>query len=540
MSQLSDLLLLNARVLTQDARLPHAEAVALRGETIFAVGKNSVLSNLRGLQTRIIDCQGMPLMPGLVDAHCHLLAAAGSWQSVDCSPDSVSSIGDIRRAIRERACVTSKGEWVRGFGYDDLSLAEGRHPTRWDLDEVAPDQPVRLDHRSRHASVLNSIGLGKAGIHRDTPDPVEGVIDRDEATGEPTGLLLEMNDFLRQRLGSLRDEEAFYKGIDYLNQRLLSYGITSVQDAGPGNGLRRWETFRELKTSGRLAPRLTMMVGFPHIREFREAGWSFGDGDDDLRLGPAKLMVTLTTGSLQPGQPELAEMIAEAWEGGFSVAIHAVEKEAVVAATAALRAAHQSLVPLFGKGGSGGIAPRDRIEHCAECTPELVAQVKQCGAMVVTQPGFIYWNGDRYRQRVRSELLPHLYPIGALARAGVPLAFGSDAPVIDPNPWPGIGSAVTRATRAGQVLGFAGEIGGLPLPSGDLKVETALQMYTLGGAVADGAGARKGSIRPGNLADLVLLDADPTTVAPDQIKGIKAVLTVVDGKVVWGGGDLSF
>jgi len=154
--------------------------------------------------------------------------------------------------------------------------------------------------------------------------------------------------------------------------------------------------------------------------------------------------------------------------------------------------------------------------------------VQRCGAMVVTQPGFIHWNGPAYRRNVASSLQPHLYPVGAMQSAGVQIAFGSDAPVINPNPWPAIYSAVTRKDFKGQ-----------PLPesngAGRVSIESALRMYTLSGAETEGTQADRGSITPGKLADLVLVDADPLTIDPEAVKDIKAKLTIIGGKVVWEG-----
>ena len=170
----ADLLLTNAQVLTLEPKQPRAQAVAIRGDTIVAVGSQGDVTSLAGPATRTIDCQEMALLPGFVDAHCHLFATAAAMQGVDCGPPRASSLALIQEALHRRAEATAPGRWVRGFGYDDLALAELRHPTRWELDLVAPQHPVRLDHRSGHASVLNSLGLEAAGIHRDTPDPSRG------------------------------------------------------------------------------------------------------------------------------------------------------------------------------------------------------------------------------------------------------------------------------------------------------------------------------------------------------------------------------
>ena len=520
------LLLLNARVLTMDHNQAGAQAVAIHGNTIAAVGSSSEIAALAAPATQTIDCSGKTLMPGFVDSHCHVLAQAASLHGIDCSPRAVLSIQDLEWAIKRRAETTEAGHWICGFGYDDLSLLENRHPTRWDLDRAAPNHPVRLDHRSGHASVLNSQALDLVGINETTPDPVEGVIHRDVDTGQPSGLLFEMSGYLRQRLSASRDQAAFQASVHHLNNTLLGYGITSVQDAGPDNGMDRWRTFQELQASGALTCRVTMFAGVSRLAEFQSAGLNWGAGGDQLRLGHAKIMLTLTTGALDPNLAALGDMVDNAHRSGFPVAIHAIEQEAIEAAVRVLSGA----APLPKPASETSAQPVDRIEHCAECPPQLMAEIAQSGCLVVTQPGFIFWNGDNYLERVNAYMLPDLYPVGALAKSGIPVAFGSDAPVIDANPWPAIYSAVTRRTSNGTFLppnGFRGQT---------ITVAEALRMYTSSGANSEGSGQRKGTIQPGMLADMVLLDTDPFSAEPEQLKEIRAVLTVVGGQVVWEGG----
>ena len=519
------MLLVNAKVLTLEPGQPKADAVALNGHTITAVGGRADVAPWAGPDSQTIDCQSMCLLPGFIDAHCHLFATASSLQGLRCGPEDVSNIQGLQAAIRRSAGSTPEGDWIRGFGYDDLALEEGRHPTRWDLDLAAPKHPVRLDHRSGHATVLNSLGLHSARIHRDTPDPMDGIIQRMEGSGEPTGLLLEMGPFLRQRLGRLRDRKESDEGVGRLDRLLLSYGITSVQDAGANNDLARWAALRDLQTSARLQCRVTMLAGANHLEDFLAEGRHWGDGDHRLRLGHVKAMLGLTTGALQPDVEELGRMVDEAHRAGFPAAVHAVEEEAVAAAAQVFSQAPPTLRPL---------PARDRIEHCSECPPELAAQVGRSGAMVVTQPGFIFWNGDRYRVRLDAKLLSSLYPAGSLERSGAAVAFSSDSPVIDPNPWPAIYSAVTGLSRDGRPLSDNGC--GQLRRSESVSVLKALRMYTIAGAYAEGSQDVKGTIRPGKLADLVLVDRDPTTVDEQSIKDIRPVLTILGGRVAWAAG----
>jgi hypothetical protein len=211
------------------------------------------------------------------------------------------------------------------------------------------------------------------------------------------------------------------------------------------------------------------------------------------------------------------------------VAIHAIEEEAVAAAASALLRVAAS--------GASGLAARarDRIEHCAECPPDLLELVRRSGAVVVTQPGFLYWNGESYRERVDPALLPYLYPLRLLHQSGVPLAYGSDAPVIDLSPWPGLYSAVTRNTQLDRVLPEGGGSG--PEAASDLmagiSVWDALRHQCRGGAYAEGSESSKGSIRVGKLADLTLVDWDPTLEFLEGLPGTRALLTIIGGRVVW-------
>ena len=509
------LVLVNANVLSMQRDRPKAEAVAVADDRIVAVGSNSDIIGLSSVHTQIVDCHGLTLLPGFNDAHCHLPGLARRLQDLDCGPHRAPSIPALQALVQQWASSRPVGSWVRGHGYDDLRMADRRHPNRWDLDAAVPENPVWLEHRSGHASALNSRSLELAGIHRETPDPPGGVIERDLATGEPTGTLFEMRSFLRHRLGNTRSPQEFEDGMRAAGQLLNSYGITSVQDAGADNGLERWRSFRQLQSNGILSCRITMFAGAERLDELTKEGLTFGSGSRWLRLGQAKIMLTVTSGTLSTSIRELATLVAGAHRRGFPVAIHCIEEEAIAATTEVLAANQQATLT-------------DRIEHCAEGTPRLVDAVRTCGAAVVTNPGFIYHNGASYRENVEACLLPHLYPAGALHRAGVAVAFGSDAPVIDPNPWPAIYSAVTRCDRDGRAVS-----GNASDTSQMVDVETALRMYTTAGAIAEGRVAAKGTIAPGKLADMVLLNADPLTTEPENLAGLEAVMTVIGGRVVW-------
>lgn len=526
---LPDLILHNARVVTLDARRPRAGLVAVQGDRIAWVGDEADLPRLARPGVRTVDCQGYTLVPGFVDAHCHVLAYAASLVAVDCSPAAVRSITEIQEALRRRASVTPPGRWLRATGYDESALAERRHPTRLDLDEATRGHPVRLDHRSGHACVLNSPGLARVGISASTPEPEGGVIDRDWATGEPTGLLLEMDAYLEGRIPPLSEDELL-GAVAQADRRLASLGVTSVQDATPSNDLRRWQLFQRLKSEGRLRPGVTLMPGSAHLEEFAGVRLAHGSGDHNLALGHVKVMLTLTSGALHPAPEELRAMVRRAREAGFPVAIHAVEAEAVeAAADTLLSAGRPPIVPLAKGDYRGGVlrrkggCMRHRIEHCSECPPAVLAKLKRAGATVVTQPAFLYFSGQRYLDQVPHEMQPWLYRIRSFAETGLRPAASSDAPVADPNPLVGIYAAVTRRARTGEVLGAEERVPPLE----------ALAMYTLNAARAAFQERDRGSISPGKLADLVLLDRDITGPGHDELLQARVVITLTGGEVAY-------
>ena len=507
-----DTVLTNASVLTMSPERPRAEAVVIAGEHVVWVGSSDDAKSFERPGTKVVDCAGGTLLPGFHDAHMHLLAYAAALDSVDCSPRAVSSIDELKSAIGKRASNTPSGEWIRASGYDETALAEVRHPTRWDLDDAAPDHPVRLDHRSGHGCVLNSVALARVGINESTDEPPGATIGRDLNSGQPSGLLLEMSDFLNERIPSPPDGE-IEDSVRRASRNLLSYGVTSIQDATHLNSLRRWEMFNKLRYSIDDMPRVTMMPGFHYLNEFTENNLSFGSGDSKLRIGHAKLMVTVSSGRQTPSHDELRRVVSDCAAFGFPVAIHAVEREIITSAAEAIQCAN----------ANAGTVMRHRIEHCSEGTPNVIESVALSSAWVVTQPGFVHYSGDRYLKTVEHSMAPHLYPVGALARADVQVAFGSDAPVSDPNPMPAIRAAVTRLTAHDERIG----------PEQAIDLADALTAYTAGSTASCGMEDYLGKIAPGMLADLVLFGEDIQSVDPKDLDKLRPVMTLLDGKTVW-------
>ena len=505
-----DLIVLADSVLTMGPVLPVVEGVAVRDGRIVAVGSRWDLLGLAGHDTEVVERAGGCVVPGFHDSHIHLLACANRRLQVDCSPAEAGSIAQIQQKIRAKAASVPQGAWIRAGNYDEFRLVERRHPTRRELDAAAPDHPVRLLHRSLHACVLNSAALRAAGLW-----PLQtsnGRVETDPATGEPTGLVYEGAAHLGRGAVPPLEEAELRDSLRQALADLVARGVTSVQDASAGNGMAEWERVREVCSEAGVRPRIGLMVGMGHLDRFVEAGMGPGFGDEWLRIGAAKVMLTENGGDFHPSVQELAEQVGRANRLGFQVAIHAVEESAICVAAETLAGA----APEVGR-------PRHRIEHCSVLPPPLLDRLAEAGIAVATQPGFLYDSGDRYLAEVEDHRQGWLYPLRSLVEKGIQVGGGSDAPVASFDPREGIYAAVTRLSREGRAVGTPERI----------SIHDALRMYTLGSARICGEGRRTGSIEPGKLADLVVLSADPRTVEPAELLDVHVEMAIIGGRIAW-------
>jgi predicted amidohydrolase YtcJ len=511
---MSDLIFYNANVITMDPACPKAELVAVENGCITAVSNNTVIRKLKNEKAEVMDCKGKTVIPGFIDAHCHLAAFAEGLVSIDLSPqEGTRSLADMRGKIRTFCANRPQDTWIRGKGYNEYYLEEKRHPNRHDLDKAAPLHPVKLTHRSGHAHVLNSLGLKLVGITAESGDPPDGLIDRDLETGELTGILFGMGNYLAKRIPALDDDE-MRKGVRLANDKLLSLGITSLQDATSHNDIRCWNMFRQWKSEAIFRPEVTMMLGVKGFDEYKKQMYQFCDGVNGLRVGGVKIIIHEITGDLEPSQKRLNEMVFEIHKAGFQAVLHAVEERTIEAACDAIEYALKQL-PRHDH--------RHRIEHCSVCPPALAKRIGDLGIMVVTQPAFLYYGGDRYLATVPPEQLKDLYTIGRLIKNNIKVAGSSDFPIVKPNPFIGIYAAVTRISENGKPV----------LPEEGMERLEALRMFTQMAAAASFEEQTRGSITVGKAADLVVLNDDPTKVSAAEIKSIKVEMTVINGEIVY-------
>ena len=491
------LLITNARIVTQDPANPCAVAMSIFGgriELLYTAASD--MPDVPAAGDELVDCDGATIIPGFADAHCHPLALGAYLSAIDCGPGAERSIPEIIERIRGGAPPRTTA-WVRAVGYDELLLDEKRHPTRHDLDRAFASGPVMLTHGGGHAVVLNSLAMSEVRLAAATPEPPGGTIDRDAVTGEPTGLLLEMSDWLAARLPAATRGEQLGR-LERAAEVLLAAGVTSVTDAGHRNDGDRVSLYME---AGRTRfPLHTSVMLRPGVDRC-EIGSMEG-----VRPGLTKLMVTVSAGRLHPDSGELRELVeAEAAAGSPGVAIHAVEREAILAAAEALRS-------IRGMVAKSGFVMR--IEHAAEAPPEVVAAIAESGAAVVTQPGFIYTRGDRYLAAATEggPAPDNLYPLRALIDSGVPIGVGSDAPYGTWRPLEVLRAAVERLAASGRVVGASQAI----------SVGEALGLYG-------------GSLRAGVRADFVVLSGNPLRTEPSRLKEIEVIATYVGGGRVWPG-----
>jgi predicted amidohydrolase YtcJ len=432
-----------------------------------------------GVDAPVLDGRGGAVIAGLRDHHLHLLSTAARRSSVACGPPEVTDAAGLRAALAGGAADAGTGGWVRGYGYDESVAGPLDAATLDRLLGEGSDHPVRVQHRSGHAWVLNGRAIRELGVgevdHRG--------VDRDP-DGRPTGVLFDLDPWLREAAGPAGPPDPAPVG-----ESLARFGVTGFTDASAANGPAELELVESACESGRLGQRVLLLGGGE--LPVRESG--------AVRTGQLKVML------VERDLPSFDELVATIrGAGARGAALHCVTRETLVLAASALAV-------------TGG-GPH-RVEHASVAPPEVVALVRASGATVVTQPAFAEAHGDRYLRDVEAADLPWLYRLAGWEQAGVPLAAGSDSPFGPLDPWVAIRAAVDRHTAGGQLLG-AGE---------RLRPEAALALYQ--GSLGDpGGGPRRVAV--GEPADLCVLRA-PWHEARLELRSSLVRMTVVAGRVIW-------
>ncbi|MEQ8821470.1 MAG: amidohydrolase [Sumerlaeia bacterium] len=508
--------------LFHNAQLPTpATALAIRGGRIAVIGSVDHCRVALPPGAEEVDCGGRTILPGFNDAHVHTWKV-GHLRTTMIDLRGCASLGNMSDRLAEFATGLAPGAWVQSRGWNEATLAEGRMPTRADLDRVLPDRPVFSIRTCAHIAVANSRALELAGITRDTVAPPGGHIEKD-ASGEPNGLLHETALGLVQRVMPPPTQADLEAMIRAGQEHQLSVGITSATDPAVTPALMA--AYRALDARGELLNRHNLLAirrpdggteTFPLPEEYgsdflRIAGVKFF-ADGGLSGATAALSVDYrhapTRGILRFEDDELFALARPAHEHGLRIGIHAIGDRAI-----------EQVLALYERLGSG---PRHRIEHFGLPNADHLHRAAALGAMAVSQPTFLRELAGNFRRYLPDGWLGRAYPLRAMVDAGITVALSSDAPVVrDDNPILSMQAAVTRrAAGGGETLA----------PEQALTLEEALRGYTLGGAEASGDEANRGTLEPGKWADFVILDGDPFEVGAERLHEVVVRETWVGGE----------
>jgi len=527
----TDLVLLNGKVITMDPAQPSVTAVAIRNGTIVAIGSDAHARSAAAPGARIIDLLGRTATPGLNDAHAHPMLVGFALDDLDLAASKRPTIGVIQDLVHAAGSSRPPGQWIIGRGYDDATVAEGRHPNRNDLDAVAPDHPVLLFRMCHHIAAANSRALEAAGITRDTPNPSDGLIDRNER-GEPTGVLREGAIVMVQRAIGDPSIETLAAAIERAGHAFLRSGITSVAEAGIDLP-EEFRAYQDLRAAGRLPVRTyLMMMMDENLDAMANLGVRTGFGDDRLRIGPAKLFSdgsiggrtakmrrpyegeTDNTGLLMMPPDVLKAKVLRAHRAGFQVAIHAIGDGAIDLVLDAYEAAMAS---------DPRPDSRHRIEHCSIVDEATIARIARLGVIPIPGTSFLYHFRNAYIANLGENRIRFAYGMATFGRHGILAAASSDAPVVP-----------TSATIGLQTMMTRRDVQGRPVwPEEAISLDDALTAYSVNGAHATFEERIKGTLTPGKLGDVTVFESDLRTVDPGDIGAVQVDLTIVGGAVAF-------
>jgi predicted amidohydrolase YtcJ len=528
----------NARVYTVNLQQPWAEAVAIRGDKIAAVGSGKELNVYRGVSTKIVDAQGNLVLPGFVDCHIHFMDGSLGLTQVDLN--QAKTIPEIQKRVKDYAAAHPEKSWITGMGWTYPTFGPSALPDKKILDEVVPDRPVYLVAFDGHSSWANSKALQMAGITRKTPDPTNGKIVRDQS-GEATGALKESAGDLVAKLMPQPTREdrlaALRLGIHEANK----YGLVRVHSAG---GDFEWlDLYDQLRHDGQLTlrfyiayfldpPELTSseLEKIEQARRTYHDDWISGGVvktmlDGVVEAHTAAMLAPYSDDPSQSGKlfwdPEkYTQAVTELDRRGLQIFTHAIGDRAVRQALDAYQHAAET---------NHTRDARPRIEHIETISVQDIPRFGKLDVIASFQPLHAYPDEDTldiWARNVGPERAKRAWVWRSIENTGGHLAFGSDWPVVTLNPWPGVQNALTRQTTEGNPQGGF-------VPQERISLEDTIKAYTLGAAFAGRRAKTEGSLEPGKLADLIVLSQDLFKIEPSSIAKTEVLLTMVGGKVVY-------
>lgn len=533
---MKELALINGNIYTQDPLVPNASAILFRNGRTAAIGSENDI-RAASQKAEFVDLEGQLALPGLTDAHFHFYDWSFSRRNLSLA--SASSLHEIQKQLSQAASSNLSGKWILGQGWNETLWSDPRLPGLEDLDKSVPNHPCILWRSDLHLAVVNSKALELSGITASIPNPPGGVIDRD-TSGKPTGILRELAINLVSNKIPLPGEEETLQAMRDAFPALHKLGLTALHDfriMGGPEGARAFKAYQRLRDNEELSLRLWMHIPYERLEHAIALGLRTGFGDDFLRVGHIKLFSDGSQGArtawmLEPYQDvghagmaltpmnEIAEAVYQADCAGLAVAIHAIGDRA-----------NRELIGVFEEvlrqPEARGLRPSapHRIEHVQNIRPEDLSRLSRLGVIASVQPIHATDDMPMLEQSV-GEQSRYCYVFKDMLEAGITLALGSDCPVADPNPFYGIHAAVTRQNRDQQPAGGW-------YPAQRLSVTEAVWGYTMGPAITAGRVKDQGSLTPGKLGDLVVVDRDIFNIEPKEIAGAQVRMTVLGGQVVY-------
>ncbi len=530
---LADLVVLGGKVWTGNPIQPEAQALAVAGGRILAVGKSVEIRRLAGSRTRVLDVKGRRIVPGFIDDHTHFMRGGHTLQTIDLRDATNES--EMAERLRRFIASLPRGKWVEGGNWDHQRWPGANLPNKKLLDPVTGDHPAFLSRTDGHMAVANSLALNLAGVTRDTPDPKGGVIVRDPVTREPTGVLKDAAMDLVWRVKPPPTDQERSEEFQAAMREAARLGLTSVQDITTWSD---WEIYGRFRDDGQLTVRIYSRFPLSTWEKVRDLRDRQGTGDDWLRVGGLKGFVDGSLGSstalffkpftddptnsgtfVSDWYPEgiMRSRVASADRSDLQVSIHAIGDRA-----------NAVLLDLFAEVEREN-GPRDRrfrIEHAQHLRPEDIGRFAQLEVIASVQPYHAIDDGRWAVERIGEERCKTTYAFHALMNAKAKVCFGSDWPVAPLDPLLGIYAAVTRATIDGKNPGGW-------FPEQRVTIEEAVRSYTSTPAYAAFEEKIKGALEPGKLADFVVLSRDIFGVDPALIRDTSVDYTYVGGRQVF-------
>ena len=537
----ADMVIINAKVLTIDKVNPSAQAIAIKGEYIIAVGTTSRISAMidKG-KTKVIDAHGRLVIPGFNDAHVHFGPLDPDYIELRYTTDP----SVITKKVKEQVARSQPGELIKGGHWEHEMFLDKKWPTKELLDNASPVNPVILSRADGHSVLVNSFVLKASGITKSTPDPFGGTIQKDSVTGEPTGILKEnamelIKSGETKRVRTAKEEKAsMWYGYLLALKEARELGVTSVQVPGSAD----FEAYEKLQKVGELTCRidigksltadpillknyLKLKEEYPKEGNWIRFGYLKGFMDGTIGSGTALMFEPFndnpsTSGLALIQYDEMEKMIITADKMGFQIGVHAIGDKG----NNWVLNAYEKAEKVNGKHDS-----RHRIEHAQTLQPSDIPRFAKLGIIASMQPTHCISDKKFCEKRIGPERAKGAYAWKSLADAGTIIAFGTDYQVEPLNPMEGLYAAVTRKDRLG-------EDGEGWHPEQKIKMDEAIKFYTLGSAYSQFMEDRKGMIKKRFLADIVIVDKDLLTIPENEIMKTKVDYTITGGKVVYASG----